>query len=44
MIATMTRLNKVGAELAQYTAVHAMTDVTGFGVLGHGLEWRAASG
>ncbi|MGO8955143.1 MAG: selenide, water dikinase SelD [Rhodomicrobium sp.] len=44
MIATMTRLNKVGAELAQYTAVHAMTDVTGFGVLGHGLEMARGSG
>jgi selenide,water dikinase len=44
MIATMTRLNEVGAELAQNPAVHAMTDVTGFGVLGHGLEVARGSG
>ncbi|HEY4142649.1 MAG TPA: selenide, water dikinase SelD [Pseudolabrys sp.] len=38
MIATTTLLNKVGAELAKDPAVHAVTDVTGFGLLGHGLE------
>jgi selenide, water dikinase len=38
MIATTTLLNKVGAELAQDKHVHALTDVTGFGVLGHALE------
>lgn len=38
MIATTTRLNKVGAKLARNPAVHAMTDVTGFGLLGHALE------
>lgn len=38
MIATTTLLNKVGAELAADKDVHAITDVTGFGVLGHGLE------
>lgn len=38
MIATTTRLNKVGAKLADNLAVHAMTDVTGFGLLGHALE------
>ncbi len=44
MIATMTMLNKIGAELARNPAVHAMTDVTGFGVLGHGLEMARGSG
>jgi selenide,water dikinase len=44
MIATMTQLNKIGAKLAQDSAVHAMTDVTGFGVLGHGLEMARGSG
>jgi selenide, water dikinase len=44
MIATMTALNKIGAELAKDEAVHAMTDVTGFGVLGHGLEMARGSG
>jgi selenide,water dikinase len=38
MIETTTRLNCVGAELAQLPGVHAMTDVTGFGLLGHLLE------
>ena len=38
MIATTTLLNRIGAELAQDTDVHAITDVTGFGLLGHALE------
>jgi selenide, water dikinase len=38
MIATTTQLNKIGAELARNENVHAITDVTGFGLLGHGLE------
>lgn len=38
MLATTTLLNKIGAELARDDSVHAMTDVTGFGLLGHGLE------
>jgi selenide,water dikinase len=38
MIATTTLLNSVGAELAKDAAVHAITDVTGFGLLGHTLE------
>jgi selenide,water dikinase len=44
MIATTTLLNRVGAELAKDTDVHAITDVTGFGVLGHGLEVARGSG
>ena len=44
MIASTTLLNRVGAVLAEDDAVHAMTDVTGFGLLGHGLEMaRGAS-
>ncbi|HXZ68391.1 MAG TPA: selenide, water dikinase SelD, partial [Alphaproteobacteria bacterium] len=43
MIATTTLLNKIGAELAQDDAVHAITDVTGFGLLGHGLEMARGS-
>ncbi|MEP9349103.1 selenide, water dikinase SelD [Xanthobacter sp. KR7-225] len=43
MIASTTRLNKVGAELAKDPAVHAVTDVTGFGILGHGLEMARGS-
>ena len=38
LIDTTTRLNVVGPHLAQLPGVHAMTDVTGFGVLGHLLE------
>jgi selenide,water dikinase len=44
MVATMTRLNRVGAILARDAHVHAMTDVTGFGILGHGLEMAEGSG
>ncbi len=44
MIDTTTLLNSVGIELARDDAVHAMTDVTGFGLLGHGLELARASG
>jgi selenide,water dikinase len=38
MITTTTLLNRAGADLAQLPGVHAMTDVTGFGLLGHLLE------
>jgi selenide, water dikinase len=38
MLASMTLLNRVGAYLATERAVHAITDVTGFGLLGHALE------
>jgi selenide, water dikinase len=38
MIATTTRLNTPGPELAAIDGVHALTDVTGFGLAGHGLE------
>ena len=38
MVDSTTRLNAVGAELAGIEAVHAITDVTGFGLLGHLLE------
>jgi selenide,water dikinase len=43
MIAATTTLNKVGAELGQEKDVHAVTDVTGFGVLGHALELARGS-
>ena len=43
MIATTTLLNRVGARLGKDDAVHAMTDVTGFGLLGHGLEMARGS-
>jgi selenide,water dikinase len=43
MIATTTLLNKVGTVLARDKDVHAITDVTGFGILGHGLEMARGS-
>lgn len=38
MVATTTLLNRVGAKLAEDADVHAITDVTGFGLAGHALE------
>jgi selenide,water dikinase len=38
LINVMVQLNSVGAELGTVGGVHAMTDVTGFGLLGHLLE------
>ena len=38
MIATTTKLNKPGIALAKLPGVHALTDVTGFGLAGHALE------
>ena len=43
MMASTTLLNKVGAELAVLPQVHAITDVTGFGLLGHSLEMARGS-
>jgi len=42
-IKAMTTLNKVGADLAPLDGVVAMTDVTGFGLLGHLVEICEAS-
>lgn len=39
----MTRLNRIGVTLAGLPYVHAMTDVTGFGLLGHLTEMCRAS-
>jgi selenide,water dikinase len=38
LIATTTLLNSIGSIVAGDPAVHAMTDVTGFGLLGHAME------
>ena len=43
MIALTTKLNKPGIALAQLEGVHALTDVTGFGLAGHLLEMARGS-
>jgi selenide,water dikinase len=40
----MSTLNKIGEDIASHVDVHAMTDVTGFGLAGHLLEMCEASG
>ena len=44
MIATTTRLNTPGPDLARLPGVHALTDVTGFGLGGHALEMARGAG
>ena len=44
MIAVTTQLNRIGEKLGLRDDVHAMTDVTGFGLLGHLLELCRGSG
>lgn len=44
MIANTTKLNTPGPELAALDGVHALTDVTGFGLAGHTLEMARGAG
>ncbi len=44
LVATTTQLNRVGSDLGRLDDVHAMTDVTGFGLLGHLLEMCRGAG
>ena len=43
MISQMTQLNKIGEALGKINGVTAMTDVTGFGLLGHLIEMAEGS-
>ena len=44
MIESTTRLNTAGPDLAALQGVHALTDVTGFGLAGHALEMARGAG
>jgi len=44
LIKQLTTINKIGEQLGQIRGVHAMTDVTGFGLLGHAIEMAEGSG
>lgn len=41
---SMVQLNRIGQQFAGVAGVHAMTDITGFGLLGHLLEMCEGSG
>ncbi len=43
-VASMLLLNKVAADVAQQVEVHSVTDITGFGLLGHAAELARNSG
>jgi len=43
LVTQMTTLNKIGEELGKIKGVNAMTDVTGFGLLGHLIEMAEGS-
>jgi selenide,water dikinase len=43
MIANTTKLNTPGPDLAKLDGVHALTDITGFGLAGHALEMARGS-
>ncbi len=44
LVVTMATLNRAAADVARSFEIHACTDVTGFGLLGHLLEMTRASG
>ena len=44
VVAMMSQINKVGAELAELELVQAATDVTGYGLIGHLISLCRASG
>ena len=44
LIASTTQLNTLGRDLPSLAGVHAVTDVTGFGLIGHALEMAVGAG
>jgi selenide,water dikinase len=44
LVQQLTAVNKIGEALGKIQGVHAMTDVTGFGLLGHFTEMAEGSG
>jgi selenide, water dikinase len=44
LVQQLTTVNKIGETLGKINGVHAMTDVTGFGLLGHLTEMAEGSG
>ena len=44
LVQQLTTVNKIGEALGKISGVHAMTDVTGFGLLGHLTEMAEGSG
>lgn len=44
LIASTTQLNLLGQQLPDIAGVHAVTDVTGFGLIGHALEMARGAG
>ena len=43
-ISSMTMLNRCASHVVREVGAHAMTDITGFGILGHGYEMAKAGG